>query len=142
MIGNAQDASIALTQRSNRPKDGWKLLGEGCSRSAFLSPAGIVYKICHYSDDVANHAEIKNYKMLKSCTLKYCRIAETTMYEVDARAVIAMEYIHINDIYSCSEEDLFSIKHELYVIAKIYDIHEENVGIDSDGTFVVFDYAN
>lgn len=42
--------------------EGWKYLGMGGTRSVYLSPSGVAYKVCHeYSDDEPNANEVEHY---------------------------------------------------------------------------------
>lgn len=48
--------------------DGWDHLGTGGTRQAYLSPSGVVYKICHdYDPDEPSHndREAENFKAIK-----------------------------------------------------------------------------
>lgn len=42
--------------------EGWTFLGSGGTRSVYLSPSGVAYKVCHtYEDEEPNYNDIEHY---------------------------------------------------------------------------------
>lgn len=82
MIGNLLDAQTIYRRRRNGngplPK-GWKKIGEGSFRQAYLSPDGVVYKVCkeYYSNSSQdaktndNDLEFLQYSRIKKQRIKY-----------------------------------------------------------------------
>jgi hypothetical protein len=62
-IGNIEDAKLIYRRRRTGygplPK-GWKKLGMGAYRTAYLSPDDIVYKLCHNKNCSANDHEYRH----------------------------------------------------------------------------------
>jgi hypothetical protein len=153
MLGNAIEAKQALRMAELVSWDdeeyttvlsaplpiGWEALGMGASRVALLSPSNVVYKV-ELFHNAGNKEEYDNYKLLKSCTLVYCRVAEANLFFVNGEYVIAMENVSDN-CFVDGWDKLELIQVELKNAIGICDIHEDNVGIDDNGIAVVFDYA-
>jgi hypothetical protein len=121
VIGNARDAEmirnyvvnsrIVREERSNyecgyfigpvrkRPSrpEGWKRIGGGCFRSAWLSPDGVIYKVEHAygSYGQSNSEEYENVVRILTGNKShpYVSIPRVTYYALDGRGVIAMEYV-------------------------------------------------
>lgn len=157
MIGNETDARTALSLPSCRGilPDGWRYIGEGISRFAYLSPEGVVYKV---GSDFSNEWEFENFSRLM---VDYHYIMQTTrfripkmaLYHVGVDTVIAAEYVpnkgkfdcarnyyYGNDFCSCNQPICY---HDMVDVIEatlgISDIHFDNVHIDSEGNFWVID---
>lgn len=97
MIGNETDAAVANgihvnyqgwePVASNMP-EGWKFLGEGCYRRAFLSPDGVVYKV-EYAARGSNANEAEVFARFGH-EVDGFRLAACTLFYDD---VLAMEYV-------------------------------------------------
>lgn len=88
-------ASLPLNEYGNvehghLPK-GWKKLGDGAYRSAYLSPSGVVYKRMHpWTSQKNNRDEYRRYlehrNAVKGFRLARCRYFKSNM-------ILAMEYV-------------------------------------------------
>lgn len=75
MIGTLEEARALFDAVGDRwndgyPPPGWKHLGSGGTRAAYLSPSGVVFKVCHeYEDDEKSHneREHENFKKIVRC---------------------------------------------------------------------------
>lgn len=81
MIGTLEEASAiyyAISSHSGRSEwvyskcsaelpEGWTFLGAGRDRTAFLSPSGVVYKVCHYyyNSETSNDIEHSNFQTIE-----------------------------------------------------------------------------
>jgi len=74
MIGSLEDARLIYSRRKSgrgaMPK-GWKKVGEGVYRTAYLSPDGVVYKICNDKDQSNNDREYQTYLNIRKSKTKY-----------------------------------------------------------------------
>lgn len=101
-IGNATDAQFifnAMCRGGRRAPKGWKHVGSGGTRSCFLSPDGVVYKIEGLHSN-SNEREVKaavRYRKNKQLAEQDVFIPETTGWNVKdgslTATVVAMEYI-------------------------------------------------
>ena len=102
-LGSIENARIIATARADRwarnralPK-GWKKIGQGGTRTAYLGPDGVVYKVQHDWDfDECNRDEVKAARRLKKNVFlqrQGVHIPETVGYRVKGKTIVAMEYI-------------------------------------------------
>lgn len=164
IIGNACDAetirdyAVAMkshhdfwTERPTMP-EGWRELGDGCFRRAFLSPDGVVYKV---QKDYANRygqtneGEYKNLLHGLACEApEHTRMPRFTYYELDGRGVMAMERIHGETLEGLTEtgdepEDGFHRLCELEDAYGIMDGHCGNVVVEEKtGDLVLIDWGH
>lgn len=105
MIGNEVDAEFIrdyVTDVSGdyyrdgtKPPKGWKRLGSGCYRSAWLHEAsGVVYKVQHgylnsWQSNEGEAGTLRRYFLKKMP--KGCRLPRWQYFALDGRGVIAME---------------------------------------------------
>jgi len=102
MIGNKADAALAANFIVTFDEDtwdeivegmpeGWKFLGSGCSREAFLSPDGVVYKREPHTAGMVSTNNANEYAFYKSNseTIAGFRLAACYLWENN---VLAMEY--------------------------------------------------
>lgn len=139
-VRESYDASEAI---ANLP-DGWKYLGSGWSRDAFLGPDGVVYKVargvgrskqrtralqCSYSE-----ARCYREKAEKVAALGW-RLAASRLLN---NSVVAMEYVepHPTDQF-IDWKDMLIIEREL----GFGDLHSGNCWKDVNGIKTIIDYA-
>lgn len=97
-IGNAAHAETIANfdtyEDCEDAPEGFKFLGSGCYRNAYLGPDGVVYKREHTADDaVCNRGEVKMYEEHKdNPTFEGFRLAACTLYG----EVLAMEFVKDN----------------------------------------------
>ena len=83
-VGNLEDAKQALAGNLKR-------VGEGASRTGFLSPdGGVVYKVEHRRYGM-NQVEYDTMTELRELGFPY--IQDTTLWDVDGVSVLAIPYI-------------------------------------------------
>jgi len=154
-LGTEEEARLIYRRRRNGrgplPR-GWKKLGEGASRSAYLSPLGVVYKINKpHLDEDYNLSEVFNFKRFKSSKKRLptgWRIAKINLYsfkhEGDTINVVAMQYIQGRHEVLCSyeqEESFYKNSGALraWKVLELNDVHEGNFVITPEGTKVIID---
>lgn len=138
--------------------EGWKIIGAGSFRKSYLSPSGVVYKLqkSDYSSDNADE-----YMNIQDCQLTPVpgwRVPKASLYSPLGKPIIAMEYIEGEfdmeprcqgwdletcDVGECTDEGrcIFEIWGDATKAWGIYDMHEENVIVDQNGTRVLIDVA-
>lgn len=110
MIGNEKDALFIHNWHHGQRlwpgslgahPEGWKYLGSGAFRAAYLSPEGVVYKvqIDRWYSIQSNHSEYETWKRLYfGCKMpKYSRLPKLSYYPVPEMrnlGVIAIEQFH------------------------------------------------
>jgi hypothetical protein len=126
MIGNAADAKfirdyvIAKKKEARRPNwcceacdgpltdefakvelpEGWREIGSGLYRTAYLSPDGVIYKVESNYDTAgswgqSNYGEYENILrvILSGKKVKSARLPKATLFMLDGKTVMAMEFI-------------------------------------------------
>lgn len=149
MIGNAVDAQVIadwyrevnpdghyfrLSWEEDLP-EGWKYLGDGCYRAAFLSPEGVVYKVEHYEGSgQSNAGEAKRLERLhKKCKMPQgTRLPRYTYYANSN--VIAMErFTRLLKDYGRYEQGSPWERLPLVERAcKVGDMHGANLAVDQE----------
>lgn len=110
-IGSKAEAEVALSFGGAgwASADGWEFLGSGISRSAYLAPSGVVYKVQRYGDSCnqKEHLWAKEYRRLHReghpvirWANKLVRVPRTALY--CGGKVIAMEYFGTDRPEYCS----------------------------------------
>lgn len=111
MIGSRKNAALIALYYYEGGFDlhemGWKYLGSGCSRNAWLAPDGIVYK---YGDTWENNSEVRNVRRLRRENMRAqlaalnVYIPNVTRYNLSnpREVIIAMEYITGTHTFLCS----------------------------------------
>jgi len=127
--------------------DGWFVIGKGSTRVAVLSPSNVIYKLHLYNEGPFNQREASYRKSLPD-VIGICRVADSTLYNVNDEPVLAMEYIELPFAPKGQNSwDNDSLNKEIVRIEadcleyEIYDVHDGNLGRDKDGTPVLIDYA-
>lgn len=154
MLGCMEDAIIASKIDKDEPPEGWEWIGEGSSREAFLSPAGIVYKVDVFRNS-GNLDEYENYLRVKKMPpLKGWEIPEMFLYKLDDNAgeVMAVEYVEgvpddgcdsINGFAcDCSSRNDQCVSYLWQVAGKywdLFDLYEGNIILRDDGIRVLID---
>lgn len=175
ILGNSQDARLiyswvheskkdpyAMGRGSQGAPEGWKFLGYGSFRSAWLSPDGVVYKVEHYYPTYGgpdftsdNSKEYRNWLLWRKCELPArVRLPEVTLYENGGKPVIAMECVRGDvlrkwrgvDIYNPNSwSTAFKFYQKLMHAAEdaldgMSDMHDENCMVDDEtGELVIVD---
>lgn len=130
-----------------RPKlpFGWKLLGEGCFRKAYLSPSGVVYKLQRrypnrFQTNVDEYNAIVRI-LIDSRPVSGVRLAKSTLYMLsDGMPVMAMEYIN-SDWKDILEIDYNPLKRAEFEW-RLEDMHDDNFFyIPEQKEFVLTDVA-
>lgn len=119
---------------------GWQRLGAGCSRTAFLSPDGVVYKVqCRYSGSFqTNEREWRNYNRfrLSHRLPQGARFPRWSFYRLDGRGVIASEkFVRLlNDFsqYSGEGSTLWSLRGKVADRLNLWDMHGANLAVDEE----------
>jgi len=156
-LGNKEDAQLIYRRRKSGggplPK-GWKKLGEGAYRCAYLSPEGVVYKINRTTwDGDHNFIEEMNFRRIRSSKVKIpstWRIAKTKLYTFknksdDVVHVVAMEYVkgsHKEGLATVEQEEAFFQKSgalAAWEALGLDDLHEGNFVITPKGKKVIID---
>lgn len=160
MIGNETEARFihewyraqrARADYYDRPgaqaPEGWKRLGSGCYRIAFLAPSGIVYKVQNNPDSFQSNAEeastLRRYMFRK--LPKGCRFPRYQLFMVrESEGVMAMErmesmlkeYSH----YKAEHRRVRDLKAALVdALYDLWDLHDGNIGVAEDGAVVPID---
>lgn len=129
------------------PPKGWKRIGSGISRTAFLGPDGAVYKVEQYYDPEnfqsnAGEAETLRNHLLTRLPLG-CRLPRYTYYELDGRGVMVMEYFEklVTKVPNGTLERsrYTNLARELMRILRLEDLYGSNLAVDHDGTLVPID---
>lgn len=129
--------------------DGWRRLGEGCYRVAYLSPDGVVYKVQHYyaepgqyqSQSNKGEAEALRKYWLKKMP-KGCRLPRWGFFELDGRGVIAMERFnktlsHYSQYNDPGSRYWILVEHLQGVLCDVYDLHGGNMAVDEENQKLV-----
>jgi predicted unusual protein kinase regulating ubiquinone biosynthesis (AarF/ABC1/UbiB family) len=100
-LGSRANAKIALdiVENDYRAPEGWKHIGSGSTRSCWLAPDGVVYKVAHstYEYDWDNsESEVKaarRWRRSKTLARQDIYVPKCRMWRVGKNRVVAMEYI-------------------------------------------------
>lgn len=161
MIGNAEDARFIRDWSLQRYKDdpydyipgpsapeGWKRLGKGCFRIAYLSPDGVVYKVeRHYGDgwSQSNRGEDKNLRRYRFTKMpEGCRLPRWQYFELDGKGVMAMErfdkLLRQFSRYEGGNGKYYAALSRLSrLMIDIGDFHDANLAVDPNGLLVPID---
>jgi hypothetical protein len=159
MIGNAKDAELIHYWHHDIREDGewetapegWEYLGEGCYRTAYLSPDGVVYKVQQtegYSWQ-SNNGEWEQWKRLfLNCRMpKHTRLPWMYFHALTGRGdlgVIATERFN-RSLGSCSrydykqkgDLDYWSLLEEVRYATGLGDLFGDNLMIDEENKMLV-----
>ncbi len=135
MIGNAADAKLISECGGYATPKGWRRLGSGCYRTAYLSPEGVVYKVETYRANGCNKREADNLIRLN----KKCRMPEGTRlpkftYYSDC-GVIAMERLDrtLHEVDDHEDWNKYqSLRAQIGYATRICDMHNGNVMVDDE----------
>lgn len=147
---------------------GWKFLGKGSYRWAFLAPDGVVYKVDRKrQSDAGNDGEARNFTRItaKGRMPAQVYIPAWTLYEFgDDRYVMAMEKVETRFSFTYCDEygddcncDMLALRDVFAdMLAQyngcwtqwldsvggacgLYDLHEENIFPQADGRVALID---
>lgn len=161
MIGNAEEAQFISDWYRNSKcvcvtgaPEGWKYLGSGSYRTAYLSPSGVVYKVqqdpgCSYQ---SNRGEWDTYRRLYyTCKMpKHSRLPKMGFFPMGSTVgVIAAEFIPKECTWyrvlknDKGEEYMFSdVVRAVRDATRIGDLYGENVRLDANNMVVPTDIAS
>lgn len=126
--------------------EGWEKLGSGCSRAAFLSPSGVVYKVQHNYDGYIGQSNSGEASTLRRYFLKKmprgCRLPRYTYYDLDGRSVMAMErfskLLSNYSRYGGDGERYWNALSRLQdAMLDLYDLHGANLAVDEENKLLV-----
>ena len=155
MLGNEKDATfirdwyllMAEHYRSQEnPPCGFKRLGFGCYRVAYLHEAtNVVYKIEHRYDD-CGQTNLAEYRKLRSYMLrkmpKDIRFPQYHLWKLDGRTVAAMEYfpklLWSFSRYGGEGEKYWTASGRLGdALPDLWDTHGANIAVDEENGQIV-----
>jgi hypothetical protein len=141
---------------------GWEFIGSGVTRSAYLGPDGIVYKVAH-SWPVWNITEAKWMKLLRNApdlvplgvTTPHTTLWKTRQINKEQHNVLAMDYIAKTQEVECAYDHFdtlpkrcnckpegrmcFGLLLQHLYESGIEDMFPENVHYAADGKFYLID---
>lgn len=151
MIGSQDMAAIASTMHPRRMPKGWKFVGQGAYRWAFLAPDGVVYKVQHYTEGdtlTENEEEFANFKrcadQIFKDSMETCRLAPCYLWDDN---VLAMEYVPVGERAMVESEYLDAFTDRAVNLWKYFTRHNifdacfGNIWFDSNGVLTMIDYA-
>lgn len=149
-IGTRRDAALAAAitydqynkTHVNLP-EGWSVVGTGCSRVAFLSTSGVLYKIGYskWEDDQAG-METRNQRTHAKMLPQGWRFPTTSVFTVNDRKVIAMQFISGGPVDWIEQRNLRAQMTQRYGSRwKIEDIGHDNCKVGADGINYIVDAA-
>jgi len=142
-------------QPEKRSPRGFKFLGAGWSRNAFLGPDGFVYKKPKQYDGeggtikygiACNKSEAERFRVmsdsLKEAGYDKVRLAKCRLFK--SVNVLAMEYVQgIKEDWNWTEMNKLNQSHGINGLYRLGldDLHTGNAFLDSNGVLVIIDYA-
>jgi len=122
---------------------GWKYLGQGCFRAAYLSPDNVVYKVQHYAGTgQSNFTEYRKYNRLR---LEH-KLPEGARFPLlqhfalaNGDGVNAMDHVgptlnkYTGDDYHKHSSCLADISRQL----RLWDMHHGNAAVDVERGLIV-----
>jgi len=170
VIGNKKNARIAasLYDSGKDETEGWHVLGSGGTRTCWLGPDGVAYKVTEAGNrygwsakaNAREYRRVKKYRGPKWKTVleeQLVRVPDATLWQLEDRAVLAMEYVEDSgikvecgtypdyDICKCRKfgehRICFSVLLDDYLTTKykMDDMFWGNVILDKSGWFNVID---
>lgn len=123
--------------------DGWRKIGEGIARDAYLSPSGVIYKLPRdgrNSSDQSYSEAVSADRTGNILPFDGWRIPDVTVFHFGV-PIVAMEYVATG--YSAAGPDAIDHYEKTRDVAAewfgLSDLHYENVRFDNDGTVVIID---
>lgn len=160
MIGNIEEARfIRDWYRDYRDSDpcgvgqpnGWRRMGSGCYRVAFLAPSGVVYKVQHWQNNSyqTNAGEAEKLRSLMFRKLPQgCRFPRYQLFELEGEGVMAMERFNQTmrsiSSYSAEGKRLRALENRLIAaLPELRDMHDDNIAVDEvNGQVVPIDLGD
>jgi hypothetical protein len=155
-LGSEEDARLIYEKGGKIPK-GWKKIGYGAYRIAYLAPSGVVYKVAkrYYpvtsSSKNDNDVEFDNYVRIVSKGVSYrgWRIPKLYAYTwIDAMSslnitVVACEYIKgaHEEINWDRERERYNLIDAAFAKFDLFDAHTGNYVLAGDGKRYIVDLA-
>ena len=155
-LGDKADAEFIrnwhLLMRKRYPSiesapDGFKYLGEGCYRTAYLDEGtNVVYKVENRYGDDYGQSNREEYLNLRSMMLRKLptniRFPEYHLWELDGRTVAAMEYLPrlLDSFPQYGEEgqSYWGARRELCrTFPALWDSHGANIAVDENTKQIV-----
>jgi hypothetical protein len=96
----------------NDAPEGWKYLGAGCNRAAYLAPDGFVYKVGNSEDNRQDSFNSRTYRRNRALRALGINIPRANLYRMPNdptwgwhRWVVAMEFVdqHESKVFHCSK---------------------------------------
>lgn len=143
MLGTQEEANIAAsfgyaseTQAEQRMADGWHWLGYGFSRTGYLSPSKVVYKVSFNGGEQYNEQELNALAQLPDPLDARIYVPKAQLW---TPTVMAMEYIDGRPVngYALSDD----LRNYLVKTLDIVDCHEGNLRLLKDGRVAVIDWG-
>jgi hypothetical protein len=124
--------------------EGYKYLGHGVSRMAFLGPDGVVYKRPYEQpDNYGYNYSVNNcVNEAKFYGYNWERFREAGIYLVPCRWFSSVKVLAMEHVDKAKEFDTVPDVFARLSGLGIWDIHRGNVWIDSKDRLVLVDYAN
>jgi hypothetical protein len=119
--------------------EGWKRLGSGCYRIAYLSPSGVVYKVqgrYEANDDRWQSNKTETANLRKNALKKFpkgCRLPRWSEFYFGTKTVVAMEKFDklLNQLSYGERDSVRALKQEmLRVVTDLLDTHDANLAYD------------
>jgi len=123
---------------------GWKYLGQGCFRAAYLSPDNVVYKVQHQPGYVGQ-SNLREYKRYNFLRLSYrmpegARFPLLRFFELDnSDGVNAMDHVGTT-LNRYGGEDYYEYSEVLRVVSRrlsLWDMHHGNAAVDEVNKLIV-----
>ena len=141
-IANAPSDYYGGVDVSGMP--GWSYLGSGVSRSAYLSPSGVVYKV---GDDICNEAEFYAAQMLqdklRACSPRMARAIKVLHFPkvryFEKLNILAMEYIEETHDDYIDGPSFYEAEDVACELGMGEDFHRGNVCRMADGRWGLID---
>jgi hypothetical protein len=137
---------VAAKDRGKKALKGWKFLGEGSERRAFLGPDGLVYKMAKYGENYQSPREVVKVWELRGQEIPEWLFIPRSYYSAEFNVTV-MEYAEgdkpssdcdyrcVCDNETCWRKRAKWIKDNLGLI----DVHGDNVVILEDGRLALVD---
>jgi hypothetical protein len=137
LIGSLGEAEVASTLDSYtwNHQGGWVKVGVGCSRHAYRSPTGVIYKVAYHNEDNVNEHETTSIMRRRKMPEGWA-VPQTALYKTkNGKVILAMqdcgtEMVELTD----AEKDMVRKKFG------VYDPHGDNIRYFR-GTYYCIDFG-
>lgn len=150
MIGTQAEAEVVagLSYDSETPS-GWEFAGSGCSRRAYLSPSGVIYKVQTGYDDANDNEYVTACALIASGAIpEGWDVPRIGRYRVEkngkTEVILAMENLGPNEVSVWTVEvpvpkGYVSHNDVVNKVFGVFDSHGGNIRQRADGTLVCID---